>query len=162
MVQKTIGGIPELVPDCSILSIGTINTKDKAGQYNGYLLTLVNQYEPGTVPIEQVYITVCEPGDVKGPHMHYPPKYDRFYCIEGSAAIVCRSEHTGKISEFVLVAFDKQLLLIPPLNSHSIVALNNQRASILSIPSEGFNPSEPYNQIETKYDGYDWTKWSSL
>lgn len=144
---------------CSILPVGRIPTRDANKKENGCLLTLVNIHDPGTLPIEQVYITICEAGDVKGPHMHAPPKHDRFYCIEGKAALVCRDESTGVIQEFTLQAFDRQVLLIPPLHSHAIVALEGRRAVVLSMPNEGYNPHEPYNQTETCYDEYDWSKW---
>ena len=141
----------------SILSVGHIATHDKDKRPNGYLLTLANIHE-GALPIEQVYITVCDPGDVKGPHMHEGDKHDRFYCIEGRAVVVCRNEETGQIDEFLLEALSNNYLLIPPYNSHAVVALDGKRAVVLSMPSEAYSPGKPYNQTETSYDSFDWVQ----
>lgn len=146
---------------CHVQNIGKIFTKNSStGLQNGYLLTIANEYTED-LPIEQVYITVCEGRDIKGPHMHHAPKTDRFYCIKGTCAVVCRDESTGEYQEFVLSEFDNQVLIIPPNNSHAIVNLLDQPALVLSMPSEGYQPGLPYNQIETKYDDYDWSKWNT-
>ncbi len=146
--------------DCYIQPAGKIFTKNKAGEQNGYLLTLANEHTED-LPIEQVYITVCAPRDIKGPHMHEPPKTDRFYCIQGKCAIVCRNEDTKEYQEFILSEFDNQVLVIPPRNSHAIVSVDGY-VKVLSMPSEGYIPGQPYNQTETTYDGYDWDKWQRI
>lgn len=147
---------------CYIKRVNLIDTYNQQGQQNGYLLTLVNLFDPpDEAPIEQVYITCCAPKDIKGPHLHRPPKTDRFYCIEGRCVVVCRDEATQVYQEFVLSAFDEQLLIIPPNNSHAFVALGYTPAMILSIPTEGYHPGKPYNQLETEYQDYDWTKWTN-
>lgn len=126
---------------------------------NGCVLPVVNIHEENTPPIEQVYITRCDTHEKKGPHMHTGEKEDRFYCIQGHVVVVCRNEETQEITEYVLDALDDQLLIIPPYNSHALVALYANPASVLSMPNEGYKEDEEYNQIETQYEGYDWTKW---
>jgi len=147
------------VKNSFLKNIRTIDTYNKNKEWNGCLLTLVNMNEPGTAKIDQVYITMCKANDIKGPHMHRGIKMDRFYCIEGKVAVVCRNEETKEMSEYVLEAFDDQLLIIPPWNSHALVALDGQKAAVLSIPTEGYNPNFPYNQTETEYKDYNWEKW---
>lgn len=147
------------VEDCFIEVIKEIPTKDKEGEENGCVYPLVNVLMPGTLPIQLVYITYCNPGKVKGPHMHTLPKYDRFICIDGRCVIVVRNEQTGKTKEFFLgngYSATEDLLTIPPFNSHAIVS--KEGCSILSICNEGYYPGH-YNQIEVEFKGYNWNQW---
>jgi dTDP-4-dehydrorhamnose 3,5-epimerase-like enzyme len=138
------------VQDPYLTELHYIYTKDSKGNHNGGVMNVVNQHLDG-YPIEQVYMTFCEPNMIKGPHMHTGMKIDRFYCIQGKASIRCRNEKTGVFFLFELEALDKQLLVIPPYNSHQIIESNGEECIILSMPTEGYNPDQPYNQIETEY-----------
>ncbi len=147
------------VEDCSIEVIKEIPTKDKNNKDNGCIYPIVNTLVPGTLPINLVYFTYCKPGMVKGPHMHLPPKYDRFICTDGGCVIIVRNEQTGKISKFHLgnvYSSTEDMLTIPPYNSHAIVS--REGCYVLSICNEGYYPGH-YNQIETEYEGYDWKQW---
>ena len=67
-----------------------IITKDRDGKRNGYLIPLYNINDniiKGT--IEQVYLTVCMPGTVKGPHLH-KKRVGNFTCICGNVRIITR------------------------------------------------------------------------
>jgi len=133
-----------------------IDTESKEGKYNGYVRPIVNELIPGTQPIVMAYLTYCAPGSIKGPHMHYAPKEDRFVCVEGECVVVCRSERGGdEMYEFILDA-DDQMVIIPPDTSHAIVSKDG--ALVLSLPNEGYYPGH-YNQIESQYHNYDWSKW---
>jgi len=144
------------VEDCVYIqtSLDTVHTYDKEKRRNGSLVPLVNTLIPGTKPVELVYLTYCDAGSVKGPHMHLPPKYDRFICIKGECGVVIRNEQTKKIEEWRMRKDD--MLLIPPYNSHAIVS--KEGCCVLSICNEGYYPGH-YNQIETEYKGYDWNQW---
>jgi dTDP-4-dehydrorhamnose 3,5-epimerase-like enzyme len=147
------------VPDAYIQPLWIIDTKDPTSrEHNGYLRNIVNPNLGEEFQIGQVYATYCLPSKVKGPHVHWGQKTDRFYCIGGRACVVCRNEQTQEYSEFFLESYDEQLLIIPPYNSHAIVALDAIAAVVLSIPTEGYKPGETYNQIETEYSGYDWSR----
>jgi dTDP-4-dehydrorhamnose 3,5-epimerase-like enzyme len=115
-------------------------------------MNIVNPNLGEEFDIGQVYITYCVTGTIKGPHMHWGNKIDRFYCIGGRVDVICRNEQTQEMKEFSLEAFDNQLLVIPAYNSHALVALDSLPAAVLSIPTEGYKPGEVYNQIETQYD----------
>lgn len=126
-------------------------TKGKDGIPNGWLMNIANE-NLGIGSIEQVYTTTCTPYSTKGPHCHLGSKVDRFYCISGAATIICRNEQTQEYSTFLLdQTEDNKLLIIPPYNSHAIVC-KSVPATILSMPSEGYNPDKEYNQVETEYD----------
>lgn len=147
-----------MTKNCSLVDVNLINTTDKNNIYNGDVITIVNEHETNTPPIEQVYLTTCLPKMVKGPHVHSGDKYDRFYCIEGEVVAICRNEETQEISEFVLKQFAGQYLLIPPNNSHALLNTQDTIAIVLSMPSEGYRTDKPYNQRETDYEGYNWNK----
>lgn len=145
--------IPEgfKVEDCSIQKLSVIETRDQDGTLNGSLFNIVNPNLLDVLPIGQVYMTICEPSKIKGPHMHFAPKTDRFFCVRGVVEIICRNEQTMKMFHFYLNMFDNLLLTIPPFNSHAIRNLSNSDSMVLSIPTEGYDPNKPYNQIETSF-----------
>lgn len=122
----------------------------------GWVMNLVNTNE-GIGKIEQVYLAHGKEGHVKGPHLHYPPKTDRFHIVSGKAVIVCRNERTKEILEFEMTSEDKEVLVIPPYISHAIVCLTD--CTVLSMPSQGYKSGTHYNQVETDYEGYDWKVW---
>lgn len=140
-----------------ITNSSIIGTFDKNKMINGYVETLVNEHEEGTLPIEQVYITSCNPGTVKGPHVHSGKKWDRFICITGSGVIVCKNHETEEIFEFEVEENDGQIIHCPPGISHALVSKEGIR--LISITTEGFDKGKSYNQKETEYDGYNWSKW---
>jgi len=133
----------------------TTYNKDKGS--NGWLHLLVNEHNEEELPIEQVYLTYCSPGEVKGPHVHRGKKCDRFYCIQGSAVLVCRDEETQQIYEFHMEACDGFVIYIPADVSHGIVSKDG--ATLVSMPTEGFRKDKEYNQEETTYEGYNWNRW---
>ena len=75
-----------------IKSLKSIDTFNKNKEINGWVLPITNIHEYGTSPIEQVYLTYCSPGDIKGPHMHHGIKEDRFYCIKGELTYISNSQ----------------------------------------------------------------------
>jgi dTDP-4-dehydrorhamnose 3,5-epimerase-like enzyme len=133
-----------------------IDTSDKDGKPNGSVYPMVNTLIPEQLGVELVYSTTCLPGSVKGPHVHFPPKHDRFVCVEGSCVVVTRNEQTLQISEWILGKRMQSILLIPPYNSHAIVS--SEGCTVLSICNQGFYPGH-YNQMDTEYEGYDWDQW---
>ena len=146
------------VEQCRLIQNYKIPTYDKSKNNNGCVLPLVNTLIPETKNIKLVYLTYCNPGLVKGPHMHTPPKYDRFVSVNGKCVVITRNEQTKELSEFILGEEGGyiDLLLIPPYNSHAIVS--KEGCCVLSICNEGYYPGH-YNQIETEYEGYNWNKW---
>lgn len=134
-------------------------TNHESGTTNGFVMPVVNEHEAGTEPIEQVYITAASPGARKGPHLHTGRKQDRFLCLQGECVIVCRNEQTYEYFEFKLEGIDDNLVVIPPYVSHAILPLGRNLVYVLSMPSEGFVKGQPYNQEETVYTDYDWSKW---
>ena len=143
-----------------IKKTGFIRTFDKDKQPNGYLDLLVNEHDEDEEPIEQAYLTTCYAGEIKGPHMHKGTKCDRFYCVRGSCVLVCRDEDTKKIYEFKMRAYDTNIVYVPPFTSHGIVSKYD--ATLLSLTTSGFKKDQPYNQVETIYEGYDWDQWLKL
>lgn len=131
-----------------------IQTKDPKGLENGAVFPLVNIAIPETIPVELIYLTTCEPGAIKGPHVHAPPKTDRFVCVSGSCLIVCRNEETGDFTLWNVDEFNPCLIVIPPGNSHGIVC-GEEGATVLSICNERYYPGH-YNQEEVEWDEDQW------
>lgn len=133
--------------------VDIIPTKDHHNRRNGSLFPLVNTADPDSLPIELVYLTVCYPRSVKGPHVHFPPKTDRFVCVEGSCTVYCRNEQTKVISHFKLDHKRRKLLVIPSYNSHAILSLEG--CTVLSICTEKYIAGH-YNQEDITWEGFDW------
>jgi len=121
----------------------------------GNIVNLYNTLIEGSC-IEQVYLFECYKNIIKGPHYHNEPKTDRFVCISGRVLVVCRSEEDQEYKTFELCADEKQVLIVPPLNSHAIMGLEDLSV-VISLPSEGYDPNKSYNQINTSFEDFDWT-----
>lgn len=71
-----------------------IATRNRFGQENGYLVSVVD-IEDGFLPRENfphhVYLTVVNPGEVKGPHYH-KQRYAMYTCIKGNVKVVIKLE----------------------------------------------------------------------
>ena len=126
-----------LVEECILYNLEIISTKGQNNLVNGDIASMINIAIPGTLPVELVYIIRCTPGSIKGPHVHLPPKWDRFSCVKGTAIIVCRNEQTGIIKEYRLYDEKPNLLVIPPYNSHAVCSKHG--CTILSICSERYH-----------------------
>ena len=62
-----------------------ITTKNKEGQTNGWLVSIFNVRDSlidAKQHPAQVYLTVIEPGAVKGPHLHLK-RWGLFTCVRG-------------------------------------------------------------------------------
>lgn len=124
-------------------------TKDHNKKANGWIMEIVNILEPFMKDAprpEQVYMTVCLPGEKKGLHVHKGNKYDTFCCVYGDARIVLYKDEVfqtvdmGEKSGFKAVR-------IPPGVAHGIKCNGNFPAYVISMPSEAYDPDEP-NQEE--------------
>jgi len=139
-----------MTEDAFLINPEQIPTYNKKNKENGCVFPLVNTAIPNVCPIELVYITTCASMMVKGPHVHSPPKIDKFVCVSGECLVVTRNEETGKVQSFFLNDTCFSLIVIPPGNSHLITSCGG--CTVLSICSEKYYPGH-YNQEETKLDG---------
>lgn len=50
-----------------------IQTNNKDGKANGFLVPIFNIHDgniDSAQSLQQVYLTICAPGEIKGPHLH--------------------------------------------------------------------------------------------
>jgi dTDP-4-dehydrorhamnose 3,5-epimerase-like enzyme len=140
-----------MIQACRMKSIPIKETKDYRGNPNGNILEVFNILQVALnqeQEIRNVYITQCLPGSIKGPHLHAPPKVDRFILLQGDAKIKTRNEETRRIQEWSMYPMTS-VLIIPPGNSHMIESETG--CSVLNLCSEAYDPSQPYNQVEVTW-----------
>lgn len=68
-------------------------TKSANGSANGFLIPIYNIHDGFISPAQQpqqVYLTVCDVGKIKGPHLHLK-RWGFFTCIRGNIRVVART-----------------------------------------------------------------------
>jgi dTDP-4-dehydrorhamnose 3,5-epimerase-like enzyme len=126
----------------------SIITNDREGYYNGWLLPLwhVDDGEQ----IDQVYLTVVEPGMSKGPHLHHRRR-GRFTCVKGNVLIVLREQGgyrelwSGEDHHFAVVR-------VPPGIPAAIYNGGLDHAYVLNMPSPPWRPDEDDENSVSDWD----------
>lgn len=120
-----------------------IPTKDREGKANGFLIPIFNVHE-GFLPEEnypkQVYLTVCDPGQVKGPHLHHK-RWGHFTCIRGNLRIVVRVE-SGYEEYFSGEKYGFATIVVPPGIPAALQNIGSEPAYILNMPSPAWHPKD--------------------
>ncbi len=120
----------------------SVTTHDQDGKVNGFLLEINSNLdefilEPG---VQQVYMTVCNPGDKKGLHEH-KHKEDNFCCVVGNCEIVLY-----KNGEFMTVPMghdDYKTVKIPPGIAHGIKCVGDVPAYVVNCTYPPYDPDKP-------------------
>jgi dTDP-4-dehydrorhamnose 3,5-epimerase len=114
----------------------------------------------------QCYITTCDVSTykpiIKAWHCH-EKQFDNFTVIRGKLKLVLYDDREDSPSrydfnEFILTPHSPQVVQIPPLVWHGFMALGNEPAWVLNIPTQPYNATCPdeirkeLNEIE-----YDWS-----
>ncbi len=116
-------------------------TKDVAGNPNGFLLPIYNHHENffelGREP-KQVYLTVVEPGHIKGPHLHYI-RQGCFTCIKGNARFVLK---TAEGYQVILSGDDYEYrsVVVPTGVPAALQCMGEEAAYVLNMPSPAWTP----------------------
>lgn len=122
-------------------TVKPVVTRGKDGEYNGWLLPIWNATESDYRP-DQLYLTVVNPGCVKGPHLHLK-RAGRFVCVKGNVKIVTRTldaytEHfTG---DEVTNGF--QVVSVPPGVAAAIYNVGDVPAYVLNMPTPAWTPED--------------------
>ena len=121
-----------------------IPTRTPAGEDNGFLLEIYNGHDgfvaDGREP-RQVYLTVCRPGQRKGPHLHMK-RWGYFTCIAGNARVVAKIgdeyaiEYTGEDHEF-------RTIEVPAGAPALLENIGDVDAYILNTPSPAWSAADP-------------------
>ena len=113
-------------------------------------------------PVQQVYISVTEPGVVKAWHLHMA-QTDRFVCVRGRV-LVATCRHGSKNVETVVLDATKgpQFLHIPPNVAHGWKSIGQSESWILNLCSHEYNGMDEYRRgaHEGPYEGvpFDWNE----
>jgi dTDP-4-dehydrorhamnose 3,5-epimerase len=71
-----------------------IITRDSSGNTTGFLVPIFNMHDSFVTAEnspKQVYLTVCDVGQIKGPHLHMK-RWGFFTCIRGNIRIIVKSK----------------------------------------------------------------------
>ena len=117
------------------------------GDERGKLFEVLRSDEGIFCKFGQAYITICNPGWVKGWHFHKIQK-DYFCVVYGKAKIVLydkrkKSKTYGEINEYILASSKPQLLVIPEKVIHGFECLSDFPCQILNIPTKPYNREKP-------------------
>lgn len=119
-----------------------IQTKDKDGIVNGYLIPIYNIhdkfYPEGKIP-EQVYLTVISPGSIKGPHLHFI-RTGCFTCIKGNARFVVKMKSGYKVF-YSGENYEYRSVIIPTGTPAALQNIGNEDAFVLNMPYPAWTPS---------------------
>lgn len=117
-----------------------IETKDGAGQPNGYVIPLWNARENDWRP-DQVYLTAIAPHCSKGPHLHRK-RVGRFFCIVGDIEVVTRvdgeyrTERAGQRAGFHVIE-------VPAGVPAEIRNTGRVKALVLNMPTPAWSADDP-------------------
>ena len=118
-----------------------IITKGSDNLPNGFLVPVFNIhegfFEPGKEP-QQVYLTVIEPRQIKGPHLHFI-RTGCFTCIKGNVRFVLRTVNGYKVF-FSGESHEYRSLIVPTGVPAALQNLGDDDAYVLNMPYPAWTP----------------------
>ena len=129
-----------------------IPTRAQAGHVNGFLIPIYNEHDgflDGENAPKQVYLTVCDPGQVKGPHLHYKRR-GLFTCIRGNLRIIVRTD-AGYEEYFSGEAYDFATIEVPPGTPAALQNIGPEACYVLNTPSPAWRPDDQ-DEHEVTFD----------
>ena len=129
-------------------------TKNRFGKSNGFLIPIFNVHDgfiAGENSPQQVYLTVCDVGEVKGPHLH-KKRWGFFTCIQGDIKVVARTEagyeelYSGEHHDFATIE-------VPAGTPSALQNIGDSPAYILNMPSPAWHPDDQDEHAVT-FDDY--------
>lgn len=134
------------------LAHSPIDTKGIGGNLNGKLIPIYNKFDRFyQVDVQQVYVTTCEPGCSKGPHLHLH-RWGYFTCIIGNVRIVAKYPDGYRVS-YAGADFGYQTVEIPPGIPCRIDNIGVITAYIINATAPAWTPD---NQDEFPVEGWDY------
>ena len=139
-----------------------IITKNSKGIENGFLVPIYNInegfFEKGNEP-KQVYLTVVESKEVKGPHLHFK-RNGCFTCIKGNARFILKIDNSYK--EY-LSGEDYQFssVIVPKGIPAALQNIGNDRAYIINMPSPAWTP-EMNDEHSADFSDFDFENFENI
>jgi len=135
-----------------------IVTRDKSGNRNGFLVPIYNIHDnfiSAENSPKQVYITVCDIGQVKGPHLHLK-RWGFFTCIRGNIRVIARTDNgyeeyfSGEDYEFATVE-------IPAGIPAAIQNIASEPSYVINTPSPAWHVDiQDEHPVEFDEDIFKW------
>lgn len=131
----------------------------------GFLMEILRKDDPFFQQFGQVYLTVVNPGVVKGWHYHRL-QTDHFCVVKGMAKVVLYdsregSPTKGEVNEFFLGEQNRTLLVIPAGVLHGMKGVGTEPAFLINTPTHPYNYTEPDEFRVHPHDNdipYDWSR----
>lgn len=113
----------------------------------GYLMEMLRRDDPFFQQFGQVYLSVVNPGVVKGWHYH-EVQTDHFVIVRGMAKVVLydrrdTSPTRGEVNEFFLGDRNPMLVTIPPGVLHGMKGVGTEPAYLINVPTEPYDYESP-------------------
>lgn len=113
----------------------------------GFLMEMLRCDDKLFKKFGQLYLTVCNPGYVKGWHYH-KKQTDNFVVVKGNAKVVLydirkNSNTRVKIQEVFMGEKNSILLKIPPFILHGITPVDNNPVYLINCPTLPYNYDNP-------------------
>lgn len=130
-------------------------TKDPDGKVNGFLVPIYNIhegfFEPGKEP-QQVYLTVVEPGHIKGPHLHHI-RTGCFTCIKGNARFLLKMPDGYQV---IFSGDDHEFrsVVVPTGVPAALQCLGDEAAYVLNMPNPAWTP-DMNDEHSTDFSDFD-------
>ncbi len=131
----------------------------------GRVTELVRSDDEDFVRFGQVYMSVTNPGVVKGWHLHVR-QVDLVSCTSGMILLVlydCRDDSSthGEVNEFYLGTHAMNRVRIPPGVHHGWKCVSPEEAVVVNLTSELYNYDNPDEVRKDPHENdipYDWTR----
>lgn len=129
----------------------------------GYLMEMLRCDDALFERFGQVYLTVCNPGYVKGWHYH-KMQTDNFVVVKGNSRVVMfdlreSSSTKSQVQEVFMGEKNPILLKIPPFVVHGITPEDGNPVYLINCPTYPYNYSEPDEfriHFKSRDIPYDW------
>ena len=129
----------------------------------GFLMEMLRCDDSLFEKFGQVYLTVCNPGYVKGWHYH-KKQIDNFVVVKGNAKVVLydireNSKTKSQLQEVFMGEQNPILLKIPPFVVHGITTTDGNPVYLINCPTFPYNYATP-DEFRIDFKGgeipYDW------
>lgn len=130
----------------------------------GFVMEMLRSDDPFFEKFGQNYVSVCNPGFVKGWHYHSKQR-DNFAVVKGNGKLVlydCRenSKTKGEINEFIMGEKNTILVSIPKGVMHGFECVGDESCYFVNCPTEPYNSKNPDEFRVNPFDNnipYKWT-----
>lgn len=113
----------------------------------GYLMEIMRADDEVFDKFGQAYVSACFPGIVKAWHCH-EVQFDHFCCLQGNLKVGLYDERegsptAGQTQTLVIGVLNPCLVRIPPYVWHGFMAVGDETAVVLNLPTETYNYEHP-------------------